>query len=302
MPQQVTDEAFGAWLLKSNPDTWDLEAFVADGNRSIDRWSVQNNYRSDRMRLGDPVVFWVTGKQPTLPPGVWGVGHVTGSVYEEVEEVEEVEADDGDALDYWRDPEARAKAVCFVPVETELRDRPVPRQDIQSVPVLADAEVFRVPQLGNPNYLTKSEWAALQQLVGPVAAPSSGDLARWSDEDTIRQLDPVTRAVVEEAAVEYVIEALSADGWTVDDVQPDRVGWDLTARRGDTMRCIEVKGRGTGQRAALLTANEVRAARDQPGRELALVSNALAKPELTWHTAATVTAAATPVLFRCALP
>ena len=46
----VTEESLGAWVMKCNPEVWDLLGFVADGNKVIDDWTVVQNYRSDMIR------------------------------------------------------------------------------------------------------------------------------------------------------------------------------------------------------------------------------------------------------------
>jgi Domain of unknown function (DUF3883) len=62
-----------------------------------------------------------------------------------------------------------------------------------------------------------------------------------------------------------VTEYLRESGWEVDDVQSQNVGWDLTARRATEVCRIEVKGRGMESSMVQLSANELRAARDEPG-------------------------------------
>ena len=62
------------WVLKCNPDTWDVSRFLADGHSIVHSWVVQDNYRSHLMTQLNPVVLWVTGHIA----GVRGVGYVTG--------------------------------------------------------------------------------------------------------------------------------------------------------------------------------------------------------------------------------
>ncbi len=118
----VTEENFGAWVLKCNPVIWDLQGFVADGHRLIDSWSVVENYRSAMMRHGQRVLLWVTGpERGPLPRGFWCSGWVTNTIEAEAEPGS---SDDGSDVrsaaaqgstdasedeDYWLDPEARAR-------------------------------------------------------------------------------------------------------------------------------------------------------------------------------------------------
>ena len=57
----INDSNFGAWVLKCNPNkVWDIDAFRAAGNDLVTDWSVVENYRSDLMEYGQPVLLWVT--------------------------------------------------------------------------------------------------------------------------------------------------------------------------------------------------------------------------------------------------
>jgi hypothetical protein len=69
MTPAITDERFGAWVLKCNPRTWDLEGFLADGGNVIEDWSVQTiTGRPGCVR----VTQWCCGSpaqhMPALPP------------------------------------------------------------------------------------------------------------------------------------------------------------------------------------------------------------------------------------------
>lgn len=298
----ITDETFGAWLLKCNPDVWDVVGFMGDGNDLIDDWTVLDNYRSARMKAGDPVVFWISGpaRGGPLEPGVWGVGYLTGTL-EVVAEFDEEE--DQEHTDYWLDLEAKARARFFVPCAIPLFDLPIARTDLKAHRVLADVEVIRQPEMGNPSWLTKGQWAALQDLLGESAlGPADPDLlTQWRNDEGVQQPDPLTRVLVERVAVAHVRQSLKGEGWDVKDVQRDNLGWDLTARRAGRTRRIEVKGRGLKEPIVLVTPNELRAAREEPGWELAVVTGALTKPRLHWYDAATVLAVAAPTIYRADL-
>ena len=79
----VTPDDLGAWLLRCDPDLWDLPRFRADGHTYVARWSVHLTYRVDLMAAGQNVVLWLTDNaarsgKSALTPGVWGVGQLTG--------------------------------------------------------------------------------------------------------------------------------------------------------------------------------------------------------------------------------
>ncbi len=140
MNRAVTDETFGAWLLKRTSRSWDVRTWVAGAER-CQEWCVQPGYRSARMRAGDPVVVWVSGTAPSYPaPGVWGLGRVSGPATQQV-----------DAL--------------AVPVDVAVQGLLLPREQLRHDPVLQGMEVLRQPQMGNPGWLTVQEWTQLQHLV-----------------------------------------------------------------------------------------------------------------------------------------
>ncbi len=140
MAKAVTDEAFGAWLLKRTSRSWDVRTWVAGAERCLE-WCVQPGYRSARMRAGDPVVVWLTGPARSDPaPGVWGLGRVHGPATQQA-----------DAL--------------AVPVDVAAQGLLLSREQLRHDPVLQGMEVLRQPQMGNPGWLTVQEWAQLQHLV-----------------------------------------------------------------------------------------------------------------------------------------
>jgi hypothetical protein len=88
------------------------------------------------------------------------------------------------------------------------------------------------------------------------------------------RLNARQRFLIERRAVDVVTAFYVAQGWTVDDVGAQRIGWDLTVTRsGHPDRHVEAKGtRGPGAEVEL-TLNEVEQAREHPGNAaLAIVS------------------------------
>lgn len=39
----ISDQNLGTWMLRRNPETWDLAAFITDGGKWINNWSVVDN-------------------------------------------------------------------------------------------------------------------------------------------------------------------------------------------------------------------------------------------------------------------
>lgn len=148
-------DPFGGWVLKCNPEsTWDLSAFLADGNTHLEGWSVRQNKRSKAMDAGQPVAFWVSGNLPDCPPGLWSVGRVTGRPTM------------GKPDEYW----IESGADLYVPIDLDLSTVEVPRSVVQADSVMAGSELIRMRQMSNPVMLTDLEWAALERL----RAPESG--------------------------------------------------------------------------------------------------------------------------------
>ena len=88
----------------------------------------------------------------------------------------------------------------------------------------------------------------------------------WAHVTAGLDLDPAdmeSTAQSEEVSMRWVSEHLTADGWHVIDVHTQNRGYDLEARRGPQVRCIEVKG-VAGQASASgvrLTSGELTSAR-----------------------------------------
>jgi hypothetical protein len=76
---------------------------------------------------------------------------------------------------------------------------------------------------------------------------------------------------VEHLAMEAAAKFYSTD-WDVEDVHGTE-SYDLICRRGDEVKHVEVKGTTTDGTEVLLTPNEVRHARENPGTALFILSN-----------------------------
>lgn len=142
-------DAFGAWVLKCDPQIWDLPAFLADGNSQVSDWSVYDHesQRARAMKPGEPVVFWVSGPQRDYPSGVWAAATITSPVHE-----------DDPSNEYW----LVEGATHYVGINVTLESLLVPREVIKNDPVLARSELIRAPFMSNPAMLTADEWNAMQ--------------------------------------------------------------------------------------------------------------------------------------------
>jgi hypothetical protein len=308
MTDQVTRERLGAWLVRCNPDIWDIVQYVDDGNDWVDHWTVQDNYRSDLMRIGDPVVLWVAaGPRRRASPGIWGVGHVMsaarGSLVDDSttgqDEVGSPGRDRAD-LDYWLDPTVAARADYGVDVGIPILDDPLPSVAIASDSVLSALEVLRQPQMGNPSWLTGEQWHRLQEMLpNDYWEPMTlDDIERWQSADTDSAMDAETRFAMASRSMTSVMVDLHDQGWWVSEEVPETSQpWDVTAERQGVVRRIRVVGTTRHTPDVQLLPWERSAADAVPYWELAVVTRCLAKPRIHYFTASTVLAATRPALF-----
>ncbi len=130
-----------AWLFKANPQVWDVEGHLAR-HGSVDRWTVAPGYRGDLLEAGQPALLWLTGSRA----GVIAAGSVTGLVYDDHDE----------RRDRWRR---------WAPVRLAAVP-PVRKATLLADPRFGRAEVVRLPRLGSPLALTKSELDAVEDALG----------------------------------------------------------------------------------------------------------------------------------------
>jgi len=283
----VTDDTFGAWLVKCNPDNRPVpHGAVDDGLGDITRWCVTRGYRADMMQAGQRIVLWVSGNGKRMQRGIWGAGHVTGEVREDI-------PDDhlADQIAYWLHHDARRAVALFVPVDLPLWDEPLPAAEILAAGI-DDLEVQRMPAGSNPSWVSADQVRGLSTLMEWRGRGENDAPAPVSDTGEGRG-GPRERAVVDAAALAAVITSYG-DGWKYEDVRAQKLGWDLTLTRTVTQEIARVTVRGTSGTTptVLLTADECRAAAQVAGWRLATVTRALSDPRVVGHSAAEALAAA----------
>jgi len=91
-----------------------------------------------------------------------------------------------------------------------------------------------------------------------------------------RQPDPFKKQLVEKAAVKKTIKYYEAQGYIVDSVEKDNVGWDLEAIYNDLVLLIEVKGLSRDVITVDLTPNEYKKMKEKRNiYRLSIVTEAL---------------------------
>lgn len=139
--QRVSRETLGSWILKCNPAVTNLSELIEHGVRS---WCVQKTYRTTLFEPGQPVLLWVSGSARATPtPGIWATGHLTGPAE-------------------WRSSASGEPPKYVVPLTLEFLPEPIPRALLVAHPDLADLEVIRQPQMSNPSFATRTQYAALR--------------------------------------------------------------------------------------------------------------------------------------------
>jgi tetratricopeptide (TPR) repeat protein len=85
---------------------------------------------------------------------------------------------------------------------------------------------------------------------------------------------------VEVAAIDFVTKYYEQDGCSVKSVERDKVGYDLVCKKGNGRQDVEVKGLSGKQPQFIITANEVKQAKQNPNFILCVVTSALSNPTL----------------------
>lgn len=296
-----TEETLGAWVLKCNPEVWDLAGFIAAGERVIDDWTVMDNRRSEMIRHGQRVLLWVTGSvDGPLPRGFWGAGWTTGPV-QAIAELDDNRPADADVVDYWLDLDARDRMRFIAPLDLQVWDKPVVEAQVVEVLGPERLEVIRARQMSNPSWISASDLALLEPLLQPwpeVGAPVD-ELITVDPVEGAGFGDPSTRRLVEAAAIRAVAEHYRTRGYEVRSVEHEKCGWDLTCTAADrTVARVEVKGTAGPKPTVLLTRNEHGSAARDSGWVLAVVTRAATQPAVSLYAAADVLKLAQPYVYR----
>jgi hypothetical protein len=119
--------------------------------------------------------------------------------------------------------------------------------------------------------LTDNGRLIVGQLVPPKPAPANTETKTGGGGFGT----PENNAAVEAAARQAVWDMYEADHWTVKTVEKENLGYDLVCRKGEREEHVEVKGTSGVKESFPITANEVRAAREDETWHLCVVTSAL---------------------------
>jgi hypothetical protein len=169
------------WIFQANPDVYPLgEELKKTHVGDADDWRV-SRYKQE-IHLGDTVILWQGGQKA---PGIYATGVITSEVYPRSEIQPWMLKLDKDPKPDW--------GVDFR--YTRILEDPIPRQLLQTHPVLKSTMLLRAP-MGTNFAVTEEEWAVLLGMLGPEQAPSD-DLVGVSEHETYTEppFDEILKAI-----------------------------------------------------------------------------------------------------------
>jgi hypothetical protein len=143
----VTELSLGAWLVKARPGQAPIDEWFESDFAAVTTRCVRPTYRARMIRVGQPVLLWLSGGDARLPSGIYAHGHTTGAV--------RVEDEDGPVM----------------PVALRGIDPVVPRTDLMAHPGLRELEVLRMPAGGNPSFVHRDAYDELCASFPQVGPP-----------------------------------------------------------------------------------------------------------------------------------
>ena len=147
-PRAVTPETLGAWLIKGSRAATPIPELMRTSFSDVTGWCVRPTYRTDLVSSGQPVLFWLSGDDPTTPAGIYAQGVTLGRTT---------------VMDADEPGGRRTMPVSLQPVQP-----PILRSWLLQHPVLSQLEVLKMAAGSNPSYLTRDQarelWASCPQL------------------------------------------------------------------------------------------------------------------------------------------
>ncbi len=165
-----------AWLFQGNPDTFDLDRYLAD--RDTVTWAVRQESLASEMREGERVYFWRAAGRDKRPSGVVAAGRLSGEP--------ERRPDDLDSVDYWHDPSDALANRLRVTVELDAGSEPrlLGKEGLLADSVLSELRIFKMRN--ETNYrLTPDEAERIEGLWrdAPGEPPTAWLLIALDDEE-----------------------------------------------------------------------------------------------------------------------
>ncbi|MCG3199129.1 MAG: hypothetical protein GHCLOJNM_03638 [bacterium] len=139
-------------------------------------------------------------------------------------------------------------------------------------------------QMQTMRELTPESAELLQKIWDEAAMPSGSEIPLDQAEEWSRGAgfgEPEKNRRVEEAAVKFVTEWYTREGWAVVSVESEKLGYDLVCKKEGMEESVEVKGVSGEDPRFIITEREVNAAETLPDFFLCVVTAALtSRPQL----------------------
>ena len=148
----VTAKTLGAWLIKGSLGVYPADTFIRTRLSTVTGWCLRKSYRTDLIKPGQPVLFWISGASKTHPAGLYAQGQTAGRATADV------------ADDEWVDPAGRGQPKLIMPVKLRPLAAPVLRSDLLQHPSLRQIEVLRMAAGSNPSFVTPADLVALHSV------------------------------------------------------------------------------------------------------------------------------------------
>ena len=133
------------WLFQANPKVWDLRGRLDEMELGEENDFLIVRFKTE-YAIGDRVLLWSSGSNA----GLYGMGEISGELYERGSEDEESDDADPELAIRWR--------------LTRKVDPPILRSDLIDHPVLKGLSVITAPQ-GSNFRVTDEQWSELRSLL-----------------------------------------------------------------------------------------------------------------------------------------
>jgi Domain of unknown function (DUF3883) len=162
-------------------------------------------------------------------------------------------------------------------------------EHLRSDGVLGTASFLKSGPSGTVFPLTREQGSRMLQLLGGITTSASDRSSKKKptkaeEADLRRRLgsgfgSAEQNKQVELAAIKDAKKYYKSDGWNVESVEAEKIGFDLRCRKGKLERHVEVKGTAGVGAGFILTRGEYQKAESDEKYELCLVESALSNPK-----------------------
>lgn len=260
------------WAFGANPKTFNIGQAIQE--LSEDTWTVPGR----NVRAGDRAIIWKF-KGNEKDRGIFALAEVLTDPVSKADPVP----------DYWVDQQAANQVVDRVRVRYYVPPALPLMMGAMDLPILRELSVARATG-GTVFHVTPEQWETIMKLVGgwPGLNSNMQEAERAIEEIAGKQRsrqrfsnNADVRRVIEQYAMEKAKAFYEERGWKVTDVSSTHSYDLLCTADGKEELHVEVKGTTSDGSQLLLTANEVRHARDHyPNVALFVVSQIQVDPML----------------------